>query len=459
MSDLTGAQRKALLASGCEVRTDMLTRCLYAVDASIYRVEPVAVAFPRSAVEAADLLRAAAENGIEITPRGAGTGLAGGALGSGLVIDFARHSRRISEFDAERRTVRVGAGVVLDQLNNELSPHGVWFGPDVATSSRATLGGMIANNSSGAHAPVYGTTAEHVAALEVVLADGSVVVVGRDAGGLSEIQKAADRIITENADVIAERLPEGLFKRWPGYGLDRALRSPGDLTQLVAGSEGTLAGIASAIVRVVPKPQHRSLGIVFFESVMEALQATVELADLGAAAIEHLDRSVLDQTAGKRAFAAARALLRLDEEPCEALLLVEFFDDDAGLAEIDQRGLGVRHQLCRDAAEQELVWSLRRAGLSLLTSRAGPAKPLGFIEDVCVRPERLPEYVAGLRAILEPLGLEASFYGHAASGELHVRPVLDLHRAEDAAKLRLVADQVSDLCRRFSGSLTAEHGV
>ncbi len=437
----------------------MLTRCLYAVDASIYRVEPVAVAFPRSAVEAADLLKAAAENGIEVTPRGAGTGLAGGALGSGLVVDFARHNRSISGFDPVRKTVRVGAGVVLDQLNNSLAPHGVWFGPDVATSSRATLGGMIANNSSGAHAPIYGTTADHVAALEVVLADGSVVVVGNDVDGLPEIREAADRIITENAGVIAGRLPKGLVKRWPGYGLDRALRSPGDLTQLVAGSEGTLAGITSAIVRVVPKPEHRYLGIVFFESVMEALQATVKLSDLGAAAIELIDRSVLDQTAGKRAFAAARALLRLDEEPCEALLLVEFFDDDRGLAEIDQRDLGVRRQLCRDAAEQELVWSLRRAGLSLLTSRAGPAKPLGFIEDVCVRPERLPEYVVGLRAILEPLGLEASFYGHAASGELHVRPVLDLHRAEDAAKLRQVADQVSDLCRRFSGSLTAEHGV
>ena len=138
MAELKDSQRKALQASGCEVRSDMLTRCLYAVDASIYRVEPAAVAFPRSAVEAANLLRVAAENGVEITPRGAGTGLAGGALGGGLVIDFARHNRRISDFDAERGTVRVGAGVVLDQLNDELAPQGVWFGPDVATSSRAS---------------------------------------------------------------------------------------------------------------------------------------------------------------------------------------------------------------------------------------------------------------------------------------------------------------------------------
>jgi FAD/FMN-containing dehydrogenase/Fe-S oxidoreductase len=437
----------------------MLTRCLYAVDASIYRVEPAAVAFPRSAAEAARLLRAAADNGVEITSRGAGTGLAGGALGSGLVVDFARHNRRISVFDTERQTVWVGAGVVLDQLNDELVRHGMWFGPDVATSSRATLGGMIANNSSGAHAPVYGTTADHVAALEVVLADGTVAVVGKDDDGLPGIRSDADEIVAECADVISERLPAGLVKRWPGYGLDRALRSPGDLTQLLAGSEGTLVGISSAVLRVVPKPGNRFLGVVFFDSVIEALQAAAGLADLGAAAIEHLDRAVLNQTAGKRVFAAARELLRLDEAPCEALLLVEFFDDDTGLAELSQRSLGTRHLVIRGAAEQELVWSLRRAGLSLLTSRAGPAKPLGFIEDVCVRPERLPDYAAGLRGILEPLGLEASFYGHAASGELHVRPVLDLHRAEDIEKLRLVADQVSDLCRRFNGSLTAEHGV
>jgi len=459
VSDLTTAQKRALEASGCEVRTDRLTRCLYAVDASIYRVEPAAVAFPRSAVEAANLLRVAAENGVEITPRGAGTGLAGGALGSGLVVDFARHNSRVSDFDPDRQTVRVGAGVVLDQLNNELAPHGLWFGPDVATSSRATLGGMIANNSSGAHAPVYGTTADHVAALEVVLADGTVAVVGNEDSGLPEIREAAEGIVAEYADEIAERLPEGLVKSWPGYGLDRALRSPGDLTQLVAGSEGTLVGITSAILHVVPRPRERFLGILFYQSVMEALQSTVEFADLGAAAIEHLDRAALDQTVGKRAFASARELLRLDEAPCEAILLVEFFDDDAGLIELDRRDPGVRRQLCRDPAEQELAWELRRAGLSLLTSRAGPAKPWGFIEDVCVRPERLPEYVAGLQEILEPLGLEASFYGHAASGELHVRPVLDLHRAEDVAKLRQVADQVSDLCRRFSGSLTAEHGV
>lgn len=460
MAELTAAQRTALAASGCEVRSDRLTRCLYAVDASIYRVEPAAVAFPRSAAEAAAVLRSAADCGLEIIPRGAGTGLAGGALGAGLVVDLARHNRGVGGLDLELGTVRVGAGVVLDRLNAQLEPHGLWFGPDVATSSRATLGGMIANNSSGAHAPVYGTTADHLVALEVVLADGTVAVVGAGRDGLPEIGEAADRLLAEHADRIAERMPTGLVKRGPGYGFDRALRSPGDLVQLVAGSEGTLAAVTSAVLKVVPKPQRRTLGVLFFASVVEALQATVEMLDLEPAAIEHLDDAAFDQTRGQRAFRAARDFLRLDDEPCGAILLVEFFDDDGSrLEELLSRGIGLRSLRCDGPRETELVWNLRKAGLSLLTSRKGAAKPVAGIEDVCVRPERLPEYVAGLHEILDPLGLEASFYGHAASGELHVRPVLDLHREDDVATLRAVADQVSDLCRRFGGSLTAEHGV
>ena len=210
MPELTDSQRKALEASGCEVRTDRLTRVLYAVDASIYRVEPAAVAFPRSAAEAAKLLLAAADSGVEVTPRGAGTGLAGGALGSGLVVDFARHNRRVSDFDPKAQTIRVGAGVVLDRLNSELARHGLWFGTDVATSSRATLGGMIANKSSGAHAPVYGTTADHVVALERVLAVGTVAVVGGEDGGLRDIRQGFDAIVAEYAEAIAVRLPECL---------------------------------------------------------------------------------------------------------------------------------------------------------------------------------------------------------------------------------------------------------
>jgi FAD/FMN-containing dehydrogenase/Fe-S oxidoreductase len=460
MPPLSSAQRAALANSGCEVRADDLSRVLYATDASIYRVEPAAVALPRSASEVAAVVRAAAETGLSVTARGAGTGLAGGAVGDGLVVDLARHNRGISELDLEQRTVRVGAGVVLDRLNADLQPHGLWFGPDVATSSRATLGGMIGNNSSGAHAPVYGTTVDHVRTVEIVLADGTVAEVGFGRDDMREIRDAMDRIVAEHATEISQRMPTGLVKRWPGYGLDHCLRRPGDLTRVVCGSEGTLAAVTSAILDVVPLPKRRTLGVLFFDSVTEAMGVAVGLADLEPAAVEHVDRLLLDQTRGQLAFGRARALLGLDEDPCEALLLVEFFEDAGDrLSELAVRGLGRRRMLCRDHEQQELVWSIRRAGLNLLTSCRGPAKPIAGIEDVCVRPDRLPGYVAGLREVLGRLGLEASFYGHAASGELHVRPTLDLHRPEDLVRLRRVADEVSDLTREYRGSLAAEHGV
>ncbi len=451
---------QALETTGCEVCRDAVTRNLYATDASIHQVVPAAVAFPRNAAGTSAVITAAAAAGMTVTPRGAGTGLTGGALGDGLVLDLARHTRWIADLDLERRTVRVGAGVVLDQLNAFLKPHGLWFGPDVATSSRATLGGMIANNSSGAHAPVYGTTVDHVVSLEVVLGDGTVSEVGAGLDGLPTIRERADALVTARADAIAERLPPGLVKRRPGYGFDRFLGATDDLSRLVAGSEGTLAAITAAQLRVVPRPARRGLAVIFFASVEEAMAATVELLDLQAAAIEHIDRLLFDQTRGRLAFARARGLLGLDDRECEAMLVVELFDHiEDGLAEVARRNLGLGTMLLTDPGEQELVWSLRRAGLSLLTSRRGPAKPTTGIEDVCVRPEQLPVYVASLKALLEPLGLEASFYGHAASGELHVRPTLDLHTADDVAALRRIADGVSELARRFGGSLAAEHGI
>jgi len=447
-------------ATRCEVRTDDLTRVLYATDASIYQITPSAVAFPKTAGEAAEVIRAAADAGLSVTPRGAGTGLTGGAVGDGLVVDFARYTRQISDLDLEARTVRVGAGVVLDQLNAYLQPYGYWFGPDVATSSRATLGGMIANNSSGAHAPRYGTTSEHVAALEVVLTDGTVAVVGKDRSDLDAYVEAANRIVDERADVIRERLPKYLHKRWPGYAFDEYLRHRGDLARLICGSEGTLAGIASAVVNIVPLPKRRAIGVFFFASVLDAMQATVEFLDLEPAAIEHIDRPLFDETKGQLAFKAARSLMKLDEEPCEAILIVEFFDDaDEKLAELDKRRVGLRRLICTDPVEQEMVWTVRKSGLSLLTACKGPAKPTAGIEDVCVPPEHLPDYVRGLMKILGDRGLEGSYYGHAASGLLHVRPKVDLHTAEDIAKYREVADEVSALCKQFKGSLAAEHGV
>src|SRR5438874_4861569 len=457
---MTSLQRSTLAAADCEVAFDDLTRRLYATDASLYQLEPVAVAFPRSAQQASSIITAAADAGVSITPRGAGTGLSGGAIGDGLIVEFARYNRQITDLNLEAHSVRTGAGVVLDQLNGFLNPHGFCFGPDVATSSRATIGGMIANDSSGARVPVYGTTADHVVSQELVMADGSVHEIGPAHETLAAQREVIANLVAPYAGEIAEWMPPGLEKRWSGYALARWLRDPGNLNNMLCGSEGTLAAIFSAELKIVPLPREKGLGLVFFASVAEAMQATVELLDLKPSAIEHIDRPLFDQTKGQLNFEAARQLLELDSKPCESLLIVEFYDDVAErLALLSAKELGLRTTICTKPAEMNLVWSLRKAGLSLLTGRKGAAKPVAFIEDAAVRPAQLPAYVAGLDSIMRPLGLEVCYYGHAATGLLHVRPVLDLHTQGDLKKYRLVADQVSSLVRQFKGSLSAEHGV
>src|SRR5213078_4016950 len=220
---MTSAQERKIKQTGCDTRFDNLTRQLYATDASIYQIKPVGVAFPKTAQQASLVIRAAADAGLSVTPRGAGTSLVGNAIGDGLIVEFARYNRQITALDLEKGTVRVGAGVVLDQLNSFLKPHGFCFGPDVATSSRATLGGMIANNSSGARVPVYGTTADHVVSLEIVLADGRIEKIGPAHDSLRLERDKIEHLIRAHTREISERMPPGLLKRWPGYALERFL--------------------------------------------------------------------------------------------------------------------------------------------------------------------------------------------------------------------------------------------
>src|SRR5438270_9228543 len=458
--NVTDAALHKLQQTGCDVRADRLTRILFATDASIYQIEPQAAAFPRSAREASTIIWAGIDVGLSITPRGAGTSLVGNAIGDGLIVDFSRHNRGISELDLEKRSVRVGAGVVLDQLNAFLKPHGFCFGPDVATSSRATIGGMIANDSSGARVPVYGTTADHVVSQELVMADGSVQQIGPAHETLCTQRDVIANLIAAHASEIAEWMPPGLQKRWSGYALARWLRDPGNLNNMLCGSEEALASIFSAELKIVPLPREKGLGLIFFASVAEAMQATVELLELKPSAIEHIDRPLFDQTKGQLLFEPARQLLQLDTKPCESILVVEFYDEVAErLALLAEKRLGLRVTICTKPSEMNLVWGMRKAGLSLLTGRKGAAKPVAFIEDAAVRPAQLPAYVAGLESVMRPLNLEVCYYGHAATGLLHVRPVLDLHTSADLGKYRQVADQVSALVRQFKGSLAAEHGV
>src|ERR1051325_9971955 len=293
---ISAAVQEKLRASGSEVRFDNLTRQLYATDASIYQIEPAGVAFPTTADVASALIKTAADENISVTPRGAGTSLVRNSIGEGLVIDFSRHNRKIDNLNIDKRSVRVGAGVVLDQLNEFLKPHGFCFGPDVATSSRATIGGMIANNSSGARVPIYGTTADHVLSTEIVLADGRVLQIGAAHDSLRDEQTKIDNLVRAHAKEMAERWPPGILKRWPGYGIERFSRAPKNLNEILAGSEGTLAAIFSAELKISPLPREKGLGLIFFASVAVVLQATVELLDLKPAAIEHIDRPLFDGT-------------------------------------------------------------------------------------------------------------------------------------------------------------------
>src|SRR5580765_3596262 len=457
---MTSAQERKIRQTECDVRFDNLTRQLYSTDASIYQIHPVGAAFPKTAEQASLVIHATANAGLSITPRGAGTSLVGNAIGDGLIVDFSRHNRQITDLDLEKRSVRVGPGVVLDQLNEFLKPHGFCFGPDVATSSRATLGGMIANNSSGARCPIYGTTADHVLSLEIVLADSRVEKIGASHEPLVCERAKIEKLVRAASTEMAERWPPGLIKRWPGYGIERFLRVPNDLTNILAGSEGTLAAIFSAELKISSLPHEKGLGLIFFASVAEAMQATVELLDLKPAAIEHIDRPLFDGTKGQLQFQAARDLLELESKPCESILIVEFYEDVAErLSVLQSKKIGLRTKILTDPAQMNMVWSVRKSGLSLLTGCIGPAKPVAFIEDAAVRPAQLPEYVRGLQSIMKPLELTASYYGHAASGLLHVRPVLDMHNADDLKKFRQVADETSALVRQFKGSLSAEHGV
>jgi len=454
------SQQNRWTSTGVDIRDDAITRQLYATDASIYEILPKAVAFPKGPDEISRVLVAAADAKLPVTPRGSGSGLAGGAIGKGLIMDCQRFNQQIHSFDPDQRSIRVGPGVVLDALNAFLRPHGFQFGPDVATSSRATLGGMIANNSSGARVTAYGVTGDHVRSLDLIKSDGSRMSIDNHG---NQKPKPFDDLLSDiqsRAPLIREKFPDGMIKRWHGYGLKKLLDQPSHWTQLLSGSEGTLAVIAEAELNIVPLPKEKGLGLLFFNSITDAMQASVGVADLKPIAIEHIDSILFDQTRGQLLFQQARDLLQLDTQPCESILMVEFQEDVTDrLTQLEKRNLGMRHLMLKDSKSMQLVWQLRKAGLSLLTGCKGVAKPTTGIEDAAVRPEILPEYVQELQKILTAQKLEACYYGHAASGLLHIRPVLNIQKPGDVQRFRTVADDVSKLVKTFKGSLAAEHGV
>jgi FAD/FMN-containing dehydrogenase/Fe-S oxidoreductase len=457
-----------------EIRTDRLSRTLYATDASIYEIIPDAVVMPKTADDVARTVQFCAQHKLPVTGRGGGTGLHGGCINRGIIIDFTRYMNRVLEFDPQRRVIRVEPGVVLDELNALLARHGLQFPPDVATSSRATVGGMIANNSCGAHSMIYGRTVDHVIDLDLVLADGSQCRWGRDQEPTDNPLAARcanelRRILNEQGDLITERFPK-VSRSNGGYALDRlqvanANNGPLNAAPLLSGSEGTLCVMTAATLNVIPLPKCKGLVNVHYDDLIKAFESVPTLLTHQPAAIELVDKFILDATKDNPAMQRRRWFLQGDPA---ALLTVEFYDEDEAslkrrmdelVAALERDQIGYAYTRIDEPAKQEDVWAVRKGGTGLLMSQPGPTQPYDFVDDCAVDPSRLADYMIRLRQVLAEEGAEqAGYYGHASVGVVHVRPALNLRQQRDIQRLRRIGDRIASLVAEFGGAMTGEHG-
>ncbi|MDR7483658.1 MAG: FAD-linked oxidase C-terminal domain-containing protein [Armatimonadota bacterium] len=457
-----------------EVRFDQISCTLYSTDASIYQILPLGVVIPRDAEDVAATLRLCAEEGVPVLPRGAGTSLAGQAIGRAVVIDCSKYMDRIVAVDPGMGLARVQPGVVQDHLNAALAPHRLRLGPDTATSNRATLGGMIGNNSAGARSIVYGKMVDHVVGLRVLLWDGTELTTGPlDDAALAAKRQEPSRegdlyrtvldVVETHGDEIARRYPP-LLRRVAGYNLPELRQRPFNLSQLLVGAEGTLGIVTEATVRIVPRPQHAVVGVVHFHDLFEALEATPVILPHGPSAVELIDRQVLEMTRAQLEY--ARRMTFVQGDPA-ALLVVEFSGDHPGevRARLDateralrQAGAGYAVVRAEDLPAQDNIWQIRKAGQGLLQGVKGDAKPIAFVEDTAVPPERLAPYIRRLQEILLRHGVRAAVYAHASVGCLHVRPYINLKDAAQIAAMRAIAEEVGELVIEFGGAFSGEHG-
>ena len=463
-----------------EVRFDPVSRALYSTDASVYRIEPAGVAVVRSRADVLEAIACARAHGCSITARGGGTSQAGQAIGPGLQLDTSRHFNRLLEVNVAERWARVEPGIVLDELNAELAPHGLRFAPDVSTASRATAGGMIANNSSGARSVLYGKTIDHVLDLHVALADGSVAHLRPLTGGALDAACAATTLegachravrglAARLADEIDRRYPK-LLRRVGGYNLDAftpaaIAAAPFNLAKLIVGSEGTLGVIVEARLNLAPLPAAKAVLTIEYGDLLDALGETPALLEHRPSAVEVMDRSILDHARENRALdAMRRAVLRTD---CGALLCVELYDESAEAlrprldrleAAVRARGVAAHAARATAAADQARIWKLRESALGLSMAMKGDAKSISFVEDTAVAPEQLRAFIERFLAVVRRRGTTAGVYAHASVGCLHVRPVVNLKTAAGVRQFEAIAHDVADLVLEFGGALSGEHG-
>jgi FAD/FMN-containing dehydrogenase/Fe-S oxidoreductase len=460
-------------------------RTVFATDNSIYQLPPQAIVYPRHAEDVARVARLLAEPrfaGVRVAPRGGGTGTNGQSLTDGIVVDLSRHMNRILEIDPAGRWARVEAGVVKDQLDQALAPHGLFFAPELSTSNRATIGGMVNTDASGQGSCVYGKTRDHVLELTTVflggavwrsapLADGALAEAKALPGRIGEVHCAVDEIQRENEALVRARFPR-LNRCLTGYDLAhvRDARGRFDLNAVLCGSEGTLGFVVEARLNLLPVPGHAALVCLRYGDFDGALRDAPALMAFGATSIETVDGTVLGLARKDAIWAEVRPFFPDDPEgPAQAVNLVEFTghapaEVDGPVARLEAAlaaGGGVRgrrgHAVAR-GADVKRVWAMRKKAVGLLGNLEGERRPVAFVEDTAVPPVNLADYIAELRAALDARGLAYGMFGHVDAGVLHVRPALDLRDPAQEPLVRLVTDEVARLTRKYEGLLWGEHG-
>ena len=471
-----------------ELRRDRYSRLLYSTDASIYQVEPYAVLIPRTVEDVHAAVELAARYQVPLLPRTGGSSLAGQAVNKALVIDMTRHLDDVLSIDVEARRVRVQPGIVLDELNTQLRPLGLQFGPDPASANRAAVGGIVANNSTGAHSILHGMTADHLAEMTVVLSDGSTAHFS--ALDPDQLQQACQRQGLEgtiyrrinalvgnetNQATIRENTPRH-WRRCGGYNLDRMAEAGGsflsppdpgvNLARLVCGSEGTLAVMTDITLDLVAVPERTALALVHYDSLHEALTSVPVILQAGVSAVELLDHLAL--TLCHEVPEYSRLVRTFAEGNPNCLLIVEFYGESEAdlVAKIDRLKDLLRREhvgattvvAVLDPRQQHNVWAVRKAGLGLLMSIKGDYKPIPFIEDAAVPVENLAEYIGKIEDFCHDLGTQIAYYAHASAGCLHVRPLINSKQASDLAKLPEIQSFAVELLHGYGGALSSEHG-
>jgi FAD/FMN-containing dehydrogenase/Fe-S oxidoreductase len=469
-----------------EVWNDYIHRSLYATDASAYRELPLAVAFPKDRDDLREIVLWANEFNIPLIPRAAGTSLAGQVVGSGLIVDTGRYMTQILEFNKAEKSVWVQPGVIRDDLNRFLKPHGLHFAPETSTSNRCMIGGMVGNNACGAHSLIYGSTRDHLLEVRGFFADGSPCHMHQvddqefenrkgEEGIEAKVFSFFDFLFTSAStrEQIREKMPwPEIRRRNTGYAIDLLMDAspwnpggePFNLAKIIAGSEGTLMLIAEVKLSLEELPPPETLLLcAHFSQLDEAFKANLIALDYQVSSIELIDHVILACTVGHAGLKGHRFFIQ--GEPAAVLVIElcghdpEILHEEAGniIRAMQKAGYGYHYPIVA-GNDINKVWELRKAGLGLLSNVEGPAKPVPVIEDTAVRPIDLPDYMADFSRLLAELGLSCVYYAHISTGELHLRPVLDLKNPHHISLFRRVAEESARLVRKYRGSLSGEHG-